>query len=45
MPGSILLDPHWKSHKSEDLEQLWKVAYLKPEKIKRIYKTKKIIRH
>jgi len=34
MPGSILLDPHWKTHKSEDMKQLWKVAYLKPEERK-----------
>jgi len=40
MPGSVLVDPHWKTHKTEDLKQLWKVAYLKPEEIKRIYKTK-----
>jgi len=37
MPGHIILDPHWKSHKSEDLKNVWKVAYLTPEEIKKIY--------
>lgn len=40
MPGSILLDPHWKFNRSSDLKQVWKVAYLKPEEIKRIYKSR-----
>lgn len=40
MPGHIVLDPHWVSHKSEDMKQLWKVAYLTPDEIKKIYNHK-----
>ena len=40
MPGHIIIDPHWLSSNAWDLKKVWKTAYLTPEEIKEIYKTK-----
>jgi hypothetical protein len=37
MPGHIILDPNWKSHRSYDLRKAWKVAYLTPIEMKAKY--------
>lgn len=33
MPGHIILDPNWKSHRSWDLKRAWKVGYYTPEEL------------
>lgn len=40
MPGSILVDPCWKTNSGWDLKRLWKVAYLTPKEMKDIYGAK-----
>lgn len=37
MPGRVLLDPHWTSDDSWDLENVWKVAYLTPQQVINTY--------
>lgn len=32
-PGHVLLDPHWITDDSWDLENVWKVAYLTPKQV------------
>lgn len=36
-PGHVLLDPHWKSDDSWDLENVWKIAYLTPKQVIDVY--------
>jgi hypothetical protein len=40
MPGHVVVDPDWMSNNGWDLRRLWKVAYITPDEMKKIYKTK-----
>jgi len=40
IPGSIIVDPYWRSNNSWDLKSLFKVAYMTARMMKDIYDTK-----
>lgn len=40
MPGHVMVDPRWLSSNAWELKKAWKSAYLTPDEIKNIYKTK-----
>jgi hypothetical protein len=39
MPGHVVIDPNWTSHDGWEMRELFKVAFLTPDDIKRIYKS------
>lgn len=40
MPGHVVVDPDWITNSGWDLKRLWKVAYITPDEMKTVYKSK-----